>query len=436
MASLRLESGSDHANSLCLRYEKGERSLVARALFQAVSPVAQTPKVVIVVLNWNGWPDTVECVESILRADYSNIQIVICDNGSGDGSAERLREWADGTLEVESAVTEGGHRWAYRPVPKPLPYAQYTRALENPRFGTHDPKLIFVRVEKNLGYAGGNNIGLEYALAQPDVDYVWILNNDTVVERDTLARMVASAEGDSRIGVVGSTLLHYRSPHAVQALGGGRFSRFSGRDHQIGRGRRHHTHATQAFDLEHVVGASMLVRTATIREVGLIEESYFLYREETDWCIQMRQRNWRLRYCPGAVVWHKEGRSIGHKSYLHDYYSVRNMLFLMQKFYPKNLPLAILFLASIAIPPKVCRLQFKRLKYVLKAFSDFFRGIQGSGDMLPDFDALAIELASRTSQHEMKIGLREKLAGAELRKIKRGQAGAADTLEPTSDTAP
>jgi GT2 family glycosyltransferase len=241
--------------------------------------------------------------------------------------------------------------------------------------------------------------------------------------------MVATAETDKKIGVVGSTLLHYRPPHAVQALGGGRFSHYLGRDYQLGRGQRHRMN-DRSFDLEHVVGASMLIRTATIRQVGLIEESYFLYREETDWCIQMRQKDWRLRYCPGAIVWHKEGRSIGHRSHLHDYYSVRNMLFLMQKFYPKNLPLAIVYLAVIAIPPKLCRLQFKRLKYVFKAFGDFFRGVQGSGDLLPDFEALAADLASRSSQQEIKLGLREMLAGVEFREIRHGSAA---SLRPDAE---
>lgn len=403
---------------------------MARALFESVSPAAKTPQVVVVILNWNGWLDTIECLESVLRASYSNIQVVVCDNGSGDGSAERLREWADGSLEVESAVSEGGRRWAYTPVPKPLPYAEYGRANENPQFNKHDPKLIFMWIEKNLGYAAGNNIGIEYALARPDVKYVWVLNNDTVVERDTLARMVASAEENSNIGIVGSTLLRYGSPHTVQALGGGRFSRFFGLDHRFGVGGPLNELPGQAFDLEHVVGASMLVRTATIRDVGLIEESYFLYREETDWCIQMRRQQWRLRYCPGAVVWHKEGRSIGHKSPLHDYYSIRNMLFLMQKFYPQNLPLAVAFLACIAIPPKLCRFQFKRLKYVFKAFSDFFSGVQGSGDLLPDFDTLAIELASR-SQRTAKIGLREKLAGIDLRRIRLEKL-----IEPEESASP
>jgi len=392
---------------------------VERSLSQSPAPFAPLPRVVVVVLNWNGWLDTIECVESILRADYANIQIVVCDNGSSDESVQRLCEWADGTLEVESAFTEDGRRWAYRPVAKPVPYVRIRRGERSAAIPMREPKLVFIQIEKNLGYAGGNNVGLEYSLAHADPAYIWVLNNDTVVERNTLPLMIAAAEADPKIGVVGATLLEYRAPHRVQALGGGYFGRFSRHDYQLGRGLRPGSYAASAFDLEHVVGASMLIRAQTVRDVGLLEESYFLYREETDWCIQMRQKGWRLRFCPGATVWHKEGRSIGHKSPLHDYYSVRNMLFLMRKFYPRSVPLAVLFLGCISIPPKIIRFQFKRLRYVLKAFADFFRGVQGSGDLLPDFDALALQLARRSSVQHKRFGLREKLAGAELRQLLR-----------------
>lgn len=377
----------------------------------------RAPKVVVVVLNWNGWLDTVECVESLFRSDYPNLHVVVCDNRSSDESLTRLKEWAQGILEVESAVSEAGHRWAYRPIPKPLQFAEYDCTGGRPNFRKNDPRLTFIQTGANLGYAGGNNVGIEYGLVN-DADYVWILNNDTVVGRETLSRMVSHAQEDSAIGIVGSKLLQYRTPDTIQALGGGSLDQRWGKDDQFGRGLRNAQHRDEALELEHVIGASMLVRAATIRDVGLMEESYFLYREETDWCIQMRLKGWRLTYCPGASVWHKEGHSIGFKSLLHDYYSVRNMLFLIRKFYPSNLPTAIAFLAFITISPKIARLQFKRLKYVLKAFYDFGRGVQGRGDLLPDFQALARKLAQDESPH-VHGGIREKLAAVDFR-AKRG----------------
>ena len=337
--------------------------------------------------------------------------MVVCDNHSSDDSLVRLKEWAQGILEVETAVSDSGHRWAYRPVPKPLQYAEYDCSAERRPFSKSDPPLTFIQTGANLGYAGGNNIGIEYAM-QNDAKYVWILNNDTVVERETLSRLIALAEADPTVGIVGSKLMQYGTPDTIQALGGGALDERWGKDNQFGRGFKSAQHEDQELELEHVIGASMLVRMETIRDVGLMEESYFLYREETDWCIQMRNKGWRLTYCPGSIVWHKEGHSIGFKSLLHDYYSVRNMLYLIQKFYPSNLPTAVAFLVFITICPKIVRMQFKRLKYVIKAFYDFGRGVQGRGNLLPDFQALARKLAMEHGEHH---NLREKLAAVDFR---------------------
>lgn len=358
------------------------------------------------------------------------MQIVVCDNGSSDGSIERLKEWAGGKLEVESAATEAGHRWAYRPVPKPVPFAEYDFSGGKRNFQENDPALVFIQTGANLGYAGGNNVGMEYALQQGDVDYIWILNNDTVVERQTLGLMVAQAERNSKIAIVGSKLLQYHSPHTIQALGGGRIDHRWGRDEQIGRGKDARSHQDEDFELEHVVGASMLVRTAAILDIGLIEESYFLYREETDWCIRMRENGWSLMYCSGAIVWHKEGGSLAVKHFRHDYYTVRNKLFLMRKFYPKYLPNAILYLIYIAILPKFVRGQFKRLGSVFKAFYHFFHGVDGSADMMPDFDDMQRALKLQNGERNAPHDLRAKLAGVDFRmrpKVNRSVIGIEDS---------
>ena len=108
-----------------------------------------------------------------------------------------------------------------------------------------------------------------------------------------------------------------------------------------------------------------------------MDESYFLYREETDWCLKMRKSGWKLVCCPAAEVWHKQGASIGYKSVLHDYYSVRNMLFLLHKHHPREFASAFFLIAFRSTAAKIIRLQFRRLWYVVKAFVDFFVGIRG-----------------------------------------------------------
>ncbi|HET9097159.1 MAG TPA: glycosyltransferase family 2 protein, partial [Candidatus Baltobacteraceae bacterium] len=281
-----------------------------------------------VVLNWNGWLDTIECLESLLRADYPNHQIVVCDNGSQDHSLERLGEWADGVLEIKERSDGELRAWAYRPVPKPLRHVLHDspeRAAAET--ANTDAQIIFIRNGANLGYAGGNNIGMRFAVETLHADYVWLLNNDTVVDRQAIKHFTDAFALRPDAALLGSRLMQYHSPDIIQALGGGFLDPRLALDSQLGRGQRTHASVDQLLELEHVIGASMFIRSDAIRDVGLIDESYFLYREETDWCLELRKRGWRLLYCPQSIVWHKEGHSTGFKSGVHDYYAVRNMLF-------------------------------------------------------------------------------------------------------------
>ncbi len=339
------------------------------------------PKVSVIVLNWNGWLDTVECLESLLRSDYGNFNIIVCDNDSVDGSFQRLMEWADGSLTINTTTDDANGAWSYHPVPKPIRAVVYDLTTDtHAPFLNSDTKIIFIQTGSNLGYAGGNNAGIRYAQKYSDAKYLWILNNDTVVDPEAMRWMVEYASRDHRIGNIGATLLQYYNPDTVQALAGGTLFPMIGLDSQFGRGRSRPMTPELTKPLEHIVGASMFVRVEALRDVGLLEESYFLYREETAWCIKFRQRNWKLCYCPKAIVWHKEGRSTGFKSELHDYYSVRNMLFLVKEYYPKSLPTTLMYWACIAVLPKLLRLQFRRVSCVNRAFRDFFRGVRGKSD--------------------------------------------------------
>lgn len=343
------------------------------------------PKVVSVVLNWNGWLDTIECLESLLRSDYANHQIIVCDNGSQDHSIERLTEWADGVLEVKSQRDEQGRTWQYRPAPKPIPYLLYNSQEEAlAAWPVAQTPIVFIRNGENLGYAGGNNVGMRFAIDVLHTTYVWVLNNDTVVDRRAITNFAKAFELRPDAGILGSRLMQYKSPDTIQALGGGDLHPRVARDTQLGRGQRTHQALDQPMELGHVVGASMFIRSDAVQDVGLLDESYFLYREETDWCLQMRKNGWRLLYCPESVVWHKEGKSVGFKSELHDYYAVRNMLYLIEKHYPEHMTTALIASMWRTILPKIVRLQFRRLRHVLKAYVDFSRGVRGKTEVDPD----------------------------------------------------
>ena len=181
-------------------------------------------KVYIIVLNWNGWKDTIECLNSIIESDYSNYEIIICDNASSDNSILEIEKW---------------------------------RAKKK-------VEVILLKNNSNLGFAGGNNVGIRYALGKGDFKYIWILNNDTVVKRNTLSALVRKMESDNTIGICGSKLMYYDNSDEVQALGG-QYNKLLGISKHIIR-------EEDLCKLDYVVGASMLISKKFIEEIGLMND--------------------------------------------------------------------------------------------------------------------------------------------------------------------
>ena len=212
-------------------------------------------RIFAVVLNWNGWRDTLECLKSLQALDYPDLEIVLVDNGSTDDSVGRLR-------------------------------AQHAT-------------LPILETGRNLGFAGGSNVGIRYAL-QEGADYVWLLNNDTVVAPDALSHMVGTAEADSTVGLVGSVLRYAHEPARVQAWGGGRVRWLLGIP-------QHLTDAAAAARSDYIVGASLLIRREVLERIGLLDEGFFLYWEDADFGLRARRAGWRLAVAGDAVVYHKEG---------------------------------------------------------------------------------------------------------------------------------
>jgi GT2 family glycosyltransferase len=299
--------------------------------------------VCVVVVNWNGWADTLECLESLLRLDHGDYRVVVCDNGSTDDSVQRIRDWAAGRLPAR-AGNEPLAALTTPPSPKPVPLAEHDRESAEAGGAEEDGRLVLVRVGANLGFAGGNNVGLRYALAR-GFRWVWLLNNDTVAAPDALSALVREAEREPAAGMVGSKLLYYDHPERVQALGGASYNAWLALPRHLGSNLRvaDEPRWDPAARMAYVVGASMLVSAAFVREVGLMSEEYFLFFEELDWVMRGGGR-WRLGYAPGSVVYHKEGGSIGgdsrhpEKSWTADYHFMRSRLLFTRKFLPSRLP--------------------------------------------------------------------------------------------------
>lgn len=302
-------------------------------------------KVYIVILNWNGWRDTIECLEAVLRSDYSNFQVIVCDNDSSDGSLEYIKRWAAGENGLVATSPHALRHLCSPPIPKPIQYLEVSAseaascAADAP--SGHAP-LVLVRTGDNLGFAGGNNVGLRYALSRDDCCFAWLLNNDTVVEADALSRLVSRLRLDPKAGMCGSTLLYYSAPETVQALGGARYNKWTGLVKQLGEGGTHKgipAHLPKEGCMTYVSGASMLVSKPFLVSIGLMCEDYFLYFEELDWALRSRGK-FALAYAPASIVYHKEGASIGSgkaakRSLVSEFYSFRNRLKVTRRYFPE-----------------------------------------------------------------------------------------------------
>lgn len=295
-----------------------------------------SPLVWIVLLNWNGWRDTDACLNSLAALNYSNFRVVVVDNASSDGSEGRLR------------------------------------ALH--------PELTLLQSGANLGFAGGNNIGLRYALAN-GAAYVWLLNNDTLVEPDALGELVQKMRGNPALGLCGSTLLYEAQRDTVQALGGARYNRWLGTVAHIGQhqpfrsdidtDRGSMDEVAVERQLDYLIGASTLVSRAFLEEVGLLQEDYFLYFEELDWAARAKG-TFGLGYAAKSLVYHKEGSSIGgsdaakdSKSYTSDFYSLRNRVRFTKRFYPYALP-SVYGGLLIALANRLRRQQWDRVGLIFR----------------------------------------------------------------------
>ena len=320
-------------------------------------------KVYIVILNWNGWRDTVECLESVFRLRHNHFQVVVCDNDSSDDSLAHVRTWAEGDTPVRVDEKHPLQRLSFPNVPKPIAWAELSRThAEAPRSTPLQDPLILIQTGGNLGFAGGNNVGLRFVLQQGDAEFVWLLNNDTVVEPNALSALVEQCTTQSqttgRPFTCGSLVCFYSDPDVVQALGGSQFNQRTGIASQtLGRFQRRSdpvNHKQVARTLDYITGCTWLLPIAFLREVGLMEESYFLYYEEIDWTMRAGHR-YGLTYAPDSIVYHKEGSSIGSKtihrapSLLAEYYMTRSKVRFMRRFFPRKLPVVYAFSLAQAL---------------------------------------------------------------------------------------
>lgn len=300
------------------------------------------PRVAIVLVNWNGWRDSVECLSSIVGSGaLSGADVFLVDNGSRDDSVRHIEAWCRQPLRDSAWRSLPGVQHAAEGQAVPC---SVSTADGKPLARQAGVPVHIVRAGGNLGFAGGNNVGIT-AAGLSRYSHFWLLNNDTVMAHDALTALLQRAEGDARVGMVGSTLIFYSQPDRVQALGGGWFDRGAMRMSHIGEftspqavpadaAARAEVEAQMAY----VVGASMLVSSDFVRDIGPMCEDYFLYFEELDWALRAQPR-YTLGYAPGSRVFHKAGAStMQTQSEFSLNLLYRNQLRFASRFLPERLP--------------------------------------------------------------------------------------------------
>lgn len=256
------------------------------------------PEVSIIVLNWNNWKDTIECLESLYRISYTNYNIILVDNGSDDDSVEKIGEYVQGELETESDF------FKFNKDNKPLDYLEFEKDhyesldLDGPFKG----KLFIIKNDKNYGFAEGNNVGIKFALKYLKPDYIEILNNDIVVEEKYLDEMVKVIDADQGIGVVGPKIYFYdyQGRQDVQTARGGYINwwKYPGYNYMMDK-----IESEEPIELDWVTGASLLMR-ADLKDPYLSKD-FFFGAEDIDLCLRVKEEGYKIYLAPAAEIWHK-----------------------------------------------------------------------------------------------------------------------------------
>ena len=264
------------------------------------------PKVAIIILNWNGWEDTIECLESLNQINYPDYEVIIVDNDSKNDSIEKIKEYCKGDIKVESDFVK------FNPENKPLKVIEFTREesekvkiakelIEIPS----DRKITLIKNDTNAGFPEGCNIGMRYALNQ-DIEYLLLLNNDTVVDKEFLKELVDVADTDPQIGILGSKIYFYNHPNILQAAGGkirwnlGIISTYKGED----KGQYE-----EIKERDYVYGTSLLMKKEVIDKISFMDSYFFFGVEEYDYCTKAIRSGFKVIYVPKSKVWHKSGGS-------------------------------------------------------------------------------------------------------------------------------
>jgi len=324
-------------------------------------------KVYIVIVNYLKYADTIECLESVLKSDYTNFQILLIDNSPNDLSEQNLVKWFNNNYkEVPTLFDE---------LIYPLIDTKVSHVITSEKEFVlsnkiYNEKIILIKA-LNQGFASAN-LGLQYILKDNDPNsLIWILNNDTVVEKNALSELVSFYNNSkSKTGIIGNKIFYYHNRNELNGIGG-RYDKWLGISSHVGESELD-KHQFDDIDYnntaDYVIGASMFISKEFLLDVGQLNEAYFLFFEEIDWVQRSKKKGWELGFASKSILYHKESASISPgsaSSILFETSFLSSKLIFTFKYHKLALPIIYLTIVWMVFN-RVRRRQFDKVMPLIK----------------------------------------------------------------------
>jgi GT2 family glycosyltransferase len=257
-------------------------------LVTVLDNLSTNDSVAIIILNWNGKQNTHECLESVLKLDYSNYQVIIADNGSEDDSVQFFKQ--------------------------------------------NFPDILIIENGSNLGYAEGNNRAITYAI-EKEFEYILLLNNDAIVDAQLLKSFIDVSKTNPQAGVFGAKIYYLKEPRKIWFAGGKILPGILLASHEGGGEIDNCESWEEVRPIDYACGCALFIKSNVIRKIGVLESKFFLMWEETDFCYRARRGGFECLFVPKALVWHKISASFkdGDVGLLHNYFMIRNRLLWIER---------------------------------------------------------------------------------------------------------
>lgn len=330
-------------------------------------------KVYIVVLNYNGWKDTIECVESILKLNYSNFNIIICDNKSQNKSIDYIKKWLKGEILSNYPRNKLIKNLVVPFSKKPIDF-EYVKFINNNfeivNNNNDKHKIILLESDYNRGFSGGNNLAMKYIKEYKKYDYIWFINNDIIVDKDALIEMLKTFDSDTNIGMTSSIMCEYKNPVIVQTMGG-KLNKYTFSTKSLGEQINiGDVEKINIDNIETLGGASIMLNKNFIEDINYFDENYFLYYEECDLSMRAKEKNWKIKPTLKSIVYHKGSVTAKRlPSAIIEYHFFKSKTLFVRKYYNKKL-IFIFIIVIIKVLKRLINLKMKNAYSILKGFID------------------------------------------------------------------